>query len=99
MLLAVRVVVLGGISRRHTRPQRPATCHFTSRDVSRSNACSSTLRRGRRDEPPRRAPLPPERILGASPETTPAPIRPWWVTSRDGRVPGLLLEWRQTKSG
>jgi len=32
-----------------------------------------------------------------SPE--PPPIRPCWVTDRHGRLPGLLLEWRQRPDG
>jgi len=51
-----------------------------------------------------------ERIHGTPPEpepvTTPVerspappPIRPCWVTDEHGRLPGLLLEWRQTVTG
>lgn len=40
-----------------------------------------------------------ERIHGTPPATSPAPVKRCWVDGRDGRVPGLLLEWRRTPSG
>jgi hypothetical protein len=46
------------------------------------------------DAPPAPAPSP------SSPPTSPASrIKPCWVTDRHGRLPGLLLQWRQTASG
>jgi len=36
---------------------------------------------------------------GDQPEPEPPPIRHCWVTDRHGRMPGLLLEWRQRPDG
>ena len=35
---------------------------------------------------------------GSTGSTAP-PVRPCWVTDRHGRLPGLLLEWRQRPDG
>ena len=49
-----------------------------------------------------------ERIHGTPPSREPDPppavsarpaVKHCWVTDRDGRLPGLLLEWRRTASG
>ncbi len=40
-----------------------------------------------------------ERIHGTAPAPEPPPVKPCWVTDRQGRLPGLLLEWRRTGVG
>ncbi|MDX6359976.1 MAG: hypothetical protein QOH37_3030 [Nocardioidaceae bacterium] len=46
-----------------------------------------------------------ERIHGDAPPSGPSaqasasPVKPCWVTDRQGRNPGLLLEWRQVAAG
>jgi hypothetical protein len=40
-----------------------------------------------------------ERINGQPPQVESPPVKPCWVTDRHGRLPGLLLEWRDTGSG
>ena len=41
-----------------------------------------------------------ERVAaGQAPAPEPPPVRPCWVTDRHGRLPGLLLEWRQRPDG
>ena len=40
------------------------------------------------------APLEPAPAAAAAP-----PVRPCWVNDRHGRLPGLLLEWRQRPDG
>jgi hypothetical protein len=44
------------------------------------------------------SPPPHDEALGPS-AVGPLPIRPCWVTDEHGRLPALLLEWRQTASG
>lgn len=40
-----------------------------------------------------------ERVGGAQATPDPPPIRHCWVTDSHGRLPALLMEWRQTEGG
>jgi hypothetical protein len=46
-----------------------------------------------------RIPGTPPHIEPHLPEPAPTAIRHCWVTDEHGRLPGLLLEWRQTVAG